>query len=122
MTLKFVKLQLYRPVRMATSDKLSFPEAFEIGIAGDSQTTDSVGSIPRSDYSGKFQIPSRPRMDVICVIDFQNPKCLSDRKKAFEEIKLTSSSWEPVTIHQIQVSLFFKIFYVSNFLKRGKFC
>ena len=57
---------------MATSDKLSFPEAFEIGIAGDSQTTDSVGS--RSDYSGKFQIPSRPRMDVICVIDFQNPK------------------------------------------------
>ena len=104
---------------MATSDKLSFPEAFEIGIAGDSQTTDSVGS--RSDYSGKFQIPSRPRMDVICVIDFQNPKCLSDRKKAFEEIKLTSSSWEPVTIHQIQVSLFFKNFYVHiKFFEKGK--
>lgn len=105
---------------MATSDKLSFPEAFEIGIAGDSQTTDSVGS-KISDYSGKFQIPSRPRMDVICVIDFQNPKCLSDRKKAFEEIKLTSSSWEPVTIHQIQVSLFFKNFYVHiEFFEKGK--
>ena len=89
---------------MATSDKLSFPEAFEIGIAGDSQTTDSVGS--RSDYSGKFQIPSRPRMDVICVIDFRNPNCLVERQKVFEEIKLSSSNWEPATIHQIQVSIF----------------
>ena len=104
---------------MATSDKLSFPEAFEIGIAGDSQTTDSVGS--RSDYSGKFQIPSRPRMDVICVIDFQNPKCLSDRKKAFEEIKLTSSSWEPVTIHQIQVSLLiFSRFFMCQIFWKGE--
>ena len=98
---------------MATSDKLSFPgvDAFE-NIIGDSpgtHTTDSVGSnYSRSDYSGKgfptSVSPARPRMDIICVIDFQNHVCLSDRKKAFEEIKNTSSSWEPVTVHHIQVS------------------
>ena len=85
---------------MATSDKLSFPEAFE--IIGESHTTDSFGS--RSDYSGKFPpVLTRPRMDIVCVIDFQNHVCLSDRKKAFEEIKATSISWEPVTVHHIQV-------------------
>ena len=45
-------------------------------------------------------------MDVICVIDFRNPNCLAERQKVFEEIKLSSSNWEPATIHQIQVSIF----------------
>ena len=91
---------------MATSDKLSFPgEAFgDIGDSPGTHTTDSFGS----HYSGKSfptsVSPARPRMDIICVIDFQNHVCLSDRKKAFEEIKNTSSSWEPVTVHHIQVS------------------
>ena len=89
---------------MATSDKLSLSEPFEI-ITGEHQT-DSFGS--RSDYSGKFSQqlnPSRPRMDVICIIDLQNHLFLSDRKKAFEEIKLACSELKNVAVHHISVRL-----------------
>ena len=86
---------------MANSDKLSMSEAFEM-ITNEPQT-DSFGS--RSDYSGKFLgAHSKPRMDVIYIIDLQSHISLSDRKKAFEEVKKSCSELTNVVVHHIQVS------------------
>lgn len=51
------------------------------GLSG----TDSVGT--HSDLSGNTAVITRPRMDVVCVIDLQQSEHLCQRKKAFEEIK-----------------------------------
>lgn len=77
---------------MATSDKLSLSEPFETEHA-----TDSFGS--RSNYSAYSgsTAHAKPKMDIIVVIDLQSPVYLTERKKAFEEIK---SSYPNIT--QIQ--------------------
>lgn len=61
---------------MAAPDKLSLSEAFE--ICGNDLATDSFGS-----SGSKF----KPKMDIIFVIDLQSPVYITERKKAFEEIK-----------------------------------
>ncbi|XP_033214856.1 mitogen-activated protein kinase kinase kinase 15 isoform X1 [Belonocnema kinseyi] len=48
-------------------------------------STDSVGT--HSDVSGHTAISGRPRMDVACVLDLQQPEHLAQRKKALEEIR-----------------------------------
>lgn len=67
--------------------------------------TDSYGS--RSEHSGQSVIlsSSRPRMDVVCVIDLNQNDMLNSRKKAFEEIKAACLS-VVATCHHVQVSLF----------------
>ncbi|XP_012267109.2 mitogen-activated protein kinase kinase kinase 15 isoform X2 [Athalia rosae] len=48
-------------------------------------STDSVGT--HSDVSGHTTICGRPRMDVACVLDLQQPQHLPQRKKALEEVR-----------------------------------
>ena len=84
---------------MATPDKLLLSEPFEMST--DNPGTDSYGS--KSDHSGKFL--HRPRMDVVVVIDLNHHSGLSDRKKAFEEVKITCAAMNNVAVHQIQASL-----------------
>lgn len=53
--------------------------------------TDSLGS-RGSDHSGGcsvINVPTRPfaRMDVACVVDLQEADCLSQRRRAFEDVK-----------------------------------
>jgi hypothetical protein len=87
---------------MATPDKVSSSDIGEIGT--NEQQTDSYGS--RSDYSGKFPTASsRPKMDVVCVIDLHNHVYLNDRKKAFEDVKTACASMNNVSIQHIQVCL-----------------
>ena len=83
---------------MATPEKLFVSETFEMST--DNPGTDSYGS--KSDHSGKFV--HRPRMDVVVVIDLNHHSGLSDRKKAFDEVKITCASMNNVAVHQIQVS------------------
>lgn len=64
--------------------------------------TDSYGS--RSDYSSKVASWStRPKMDVVCVIDLINHVNLCDRKKAFDEVKNFCASTNNVSMQHIQV-------------------
>ena len=67
--------------------------------SGDVQT-DSYGS--RSDASGG-KVASRPKMEVVCVIDLHSHQFLSDRKRAFEEV---SAAMNNVSLTHIQVSMF----------------
>ncbi|ODM99863.1 Mitogen-activated protein kinase kinase kinase 15 [Orchesella cincta] len=63
-------------------------------------TTDSVGS--KSDNSGNTAIvreSARPKMDVAFVIDLQNPVHLSQRKKAFEDVKNACAMLNANCIH-----------------------
>lgn len=55
------------------------------GIVDAVSTTDSVGT--HSDVSSHTTICGRPRMDVACVLDLQQPQCLAQRKKALEEVR-----------------------------------
>ncbi|XP_034179582.1 apoptotic signal-regulating kinase 1 isoform X3 [Osmia lignaria lignaria] len=64
-----------------------------IDMAGISQSatvegissTDSVGT--HSDISGHTTISGRPRMDVACVLDLQQPEHLVQRRRALEEVR-----------------------------------
>ncbi|XP_066582045.1 mitogen-activated protein kinase kinase kinase 15 isoform X3 [Prorops nasuta] len=55
------------------------------GVMDVISSTDSVGT--HSDVSGNTTVSGRPRMDVACVLDLQQPEHLSQRKKALEEIR-----------------------------------
>lgn len=70
--------------------------------------TDSVGS--KSDHSGNTAIvphTARPKMDVAFAIDLQNPVHLSQRKKAFEDVKNACAMLNANCYH-IQVDFLFK--------------
>ena len=79
----------------------SLDDGVEI-VSGDIQT-DSYGS--RSDASGgKFvSSPSRPKMEVVCVIDLHSHHFLSDRKRAFEDVKHACAAMNNVALTHIQV-------------------
>nr|XP_033339971.1 mitogen-activated protein kinase kinase kinase 15 isoform X1 [Megalopta genalis]XP_033339980.1 mitogen-activated protein kinase kinase kinase 15 isoform X1 [Megalopta genalis]XP_033339988.1 mitogen-activated protein kinase kinase kinase 15 isoform X1 [Megalopta genalis]XP_033339997.1 mitogen-activated protein kinase kinase kinase 15 isoform X1 [Megalopta genalis]XP_033340005.1 mitogen-activated protein kinase kinase kinase 15 isoform X1 [Megalopta genalis] len=48
-------------------------------------STDSVGT--HSDISGHTTISGRPKMDVACVLDLQQPEHIAQRRKALEEVR-----------------------------------
>ncbi|XP_076294931.1 apoptotic signal-regulating kinase 1 isoform X4 [Lasioglossum baleicum] len=48
-------------------------------------STDSVGT--HSDISGHTTILGRPKMDVACVLDLQQPEHIAQRRKALEEVR-----------------------------------
>ncbi|KAK2575933.1 hypothetical protein KPH14_007295 [Odynerus spinipes] len=48
-------------------------------------STDSVGT--QSDVSGHTTVSGRPKIDVACVLDLQQPEHLVQRKRALEEVK-----------------------------------
>lgn len=75
------------------------------GESGSQGQTDSLGS--RSDNSGRTTVwtraASKPRMEVVCVIDHHHPTKLADRRRAFEEVKYACSVMGSVNIQHIQV-------------------
>lgn len=78
-------------------------------------TTDSVGS--KSDHSGNTAIVShaaRPKMDVAFVIDLQNPMHLSQRKKAYEDVK-NACAMLSANCHHIQVKRQIYCTYKKNY-------
>jgi len=64
-------------------------------------STDSIGT--QSDTSGYTTVPGRPRMDVACVLDLQQPEHLAQRKKALDEVR-QACNLVNANIHHIQVS------------------
>ncbi|XP_076651533.1 apoptotic signal-regulating kinase 1 isoform X3 [Halictus rubicundus] len=48
-------------------------------------STDSIGT--HSDVSGHTTILGRPKMDVACVLDLQQPEHIAQRRKALEEVR-----------------------------------
>ncbi|XP_025267916.1 mitogen-activated protein kinase kinase kinase 15 isoform X3 [Camponotus floridanus] len=62
-------------------------------------STDSVGT--QSDISGHTTVPGRPRMDVACVLDLQQPEHLAQRKKALDEVR-QACNLVNANIHHIQ--------------------
>ena len=82
--------------------------------SGDVQT-DSYGS--RSDASGG-KVASRPKMEVVCVIDLHSHQFLSDRKRAFEEV---SAAMNNVSLTHIQVSMFIPTEILTKYLFTGLF-
>ncbi|XP_043275443.1 mitogen-activated protein kinase kinase kinase 15 isoform X2 [Venturia canescens] len=62
-------------------------------------STDSVGT--HSDVSGNTTISGRPRMDVACVLDLQQPEHIAQRKRALEEVKQACNSVNS-DMHHIQ--------------------
>lgn len=79
------------------------------GESGSQGQTDSLGS--RSDNSGRTTVwtkaASKPRMEVVCVIDHHHPTKLADRRRAFEEVKYACSVMGSVNIQHIQVKVAF---------------
>ncbi|XP_046476779.1 mitogen-activated protein kinase kinase kinase 15 isoform X1 [Neodiprion pinetum] len=71
----------------------------QYGVVDAMLSTDSVGT--HSDVSGHTTIPGRPRMDVACVLDLQQPQYLSHRKKALEEVR-QACSLVNANMHHIQ--------------------
>ena len=82
---------------MATPETSRLSDTFE--TTADNPGTDSFGS--KSDHSGKFL--HRPKMDVVVVIDLNHHIGLNDRKKSFEEVKMTCAAMNNVSVHHIQV-------------------
>lgn len=82
------------------------------------RNTDSFGS--RSDHSGQsIVLPGpKPRMDVVCVMDFALNERLSSRKRAFEEIKATCNTLG-ASCHHIQVS--YLVIYVNITINKANF-
>ncbi|KZC13059.1 Mitogen-activated protein kinase kinase kinase 15, partial [Dufourea novaeangliae] len=62
-------------------------------------STDSVGT--HSDISGHTTISGRPKMDVACVLDLQQPEHLAQRKRALEEVR-QACNLVNANIHHIQ--------------------
>ena len=75
------------------------------GESGSQGQTDSLGS--RSDNSGRTAVwtaaASKPRMEVVCVIDHHHPYKLADRRRAFDEVKYACSVMGSVNVQHIQV-------------------
>ncbi|XP_025267915.1 mitogen-activated protein kinase kinase kinase 15 isoform X2 [Camponotus floridanus] len=69
------------------------------GIMEGISSTDSVGT--QSDISGHTTVPGRPRMDVACVLDLQQPEHLAQRKKALDEVR-QACNLVNANIHHIQ--------------------
>lgn len=63
-------------------------------------STDSIGT--HSDVSGHTTIPGRPKMDVACVLDLQQPEHLAQRKRALEEVR-QACNLVNANMHHIQV-------------------
>lgn len=63
-------------------------------------STDSVGT--HSDVSGNTTISGRPRMDVACVLDLQQPEHIAQRKRALEEV-VQACNLVNSDMHHIQV-------------------
>ena len=76
-------------------------DAVDIANAVELPTTDSYGS--RSDVSLKY-VPTRPKMDVVCVIDLHG----GDRKKAYEDVKVACAAINThnISLTHIQVSTY----------------
>jgi len=77
----------------------------EVSVGGDhSGQTDSLGS--KSDNSGKTTVTNwagtRPRLDVACVIDLHQSQHLTDRKRAFEDVKSACSAIAHANVHHIK--------------------
>ena len=74
-------------------------DGVDVANAVELPTTDSYGS--RSDVSLKY-VPSRPKMDVVCVIDLH----ATDRKKCYEDVKVACAAINThnISLTHIQVS------------------
>lgn len=68
-------------------------------IAEGISSTDSIGT--HSDISGHTTISGRPRMDVACVLDLQQPEHLAQRRRALEEVR-QACNLVNANIHHIQ--------------------
>lgn len=78
--------------------------------------TDSVGSDRRSDTSGHgpggiTPITGRLRMDVVCVIDLNQNEYLSQRKKAFDEVRQAATAVNANCYHVQVLFIMFKANY-----------
>jgi len=65
--------------------------------------TDSFGS--KSDNSGKTTVTNaytKPRLEIVVVIDLHQPQQLSVRKKALEDVKFSCGSLSYATVHHVQ--------------------
>ncbi|XP_008558932.1 mitogen-activated protein kinase kinase kinase 15 isoform X3 [Microplitis demolitor] len=66
-------------------------------------STDSIGTY--SDVSGNTTISTKPKIQVVCVIDLSQPENLNHRKRALEEIKqacsLVNTSFKPVQFEKL---------------------
>ncbi|XP_015596227.1 mitogen-activated protein kinase kinase kinase 15 isoform X1 [Cephus cinctus] len=71
----------------------------QAGVPDGISSTDSVGT--HSDVSGHTTISGRPRMDVVCVLDLQQPEHLVQRKRALEEVR-QACSLVNANMHHIQ--------------------
>ncbi|KAG8238445.1 hypothetical protein J437_LFUL002902 [Ladona fulva] len=82
-------------------DEENMPTTTESDVPEYRSITDSVGS--QSDVSvGCGGVGStKPRMDVVCVLDVHQPEHLSERKKALEEVK-HACTLVNARCHQIQ--------------------
>lgn len=69
------------------------------GVLDAISSTDSIGT--HSDVSG-HTVCGRPRMDVACVLDLQQPQHLAQRKKALEEVR-QACNLVNANMHHIQV-------------------
>lgn len=72
-------------------------------IAEGISSTDSIGT--HSDISGHTTISGRPRMDVACVLDLQQPEHLAQRRRALEEVR-QACNLVNANMHHIQVYLY----------------
>ncbi|XP_012153342.1 apoptotic signal-regulating kinase 1 isoform X3 [Megachile rotundata] len=66
-------------------DTVDMNAASQSNIVEGISSTDSVGT--HSDISGHTTISGRPRMDVACVLDLQQPEHLAQRRRALEEVR-----------------------------------
>ncbi|GAB1865602.1 mitogen-activated protein kinase kinase kinase [Camponotus japonicus] len=80
-------------------DIIDMTAASQSGIMEGISSTDSVGT--QSDISGHTTVPGRPRMDVACVLDLQQPEHLAQRKKALDEVR-QACNLVNANIHHIQ--------------------
>ncbi|XP_029160402.1 LOW QUALITY PROTEIN: mitogen-activated protein kinase kinase kinase 15 [Nylanderia fulva] len=80
-------------------DMADITAASQLGIMEGISSTDSVGT--QSDISGHTTVPGRPRMDVACVLDLQQPEHLAQRKKALDEVR-QACNLVNANIHHIQ--------------------
>lgn len=80
-------------------DIIDMTATLQSGIMEGISSTDSVGT--QSDISGHTTVPGRPRMDVACVLDLQQPEHLAQRKKALDEVR-QACNLVNANIHHIQ--------------------
>ncbi|XP_060825450.1 mitogen-activated protein kinase kinase kinase 15 isoform X2 [Bombus pascuorum] len=66
-------------------DTVDMTVTAQSNIAEGISSTDSIGTY--SDISGHTTISGRPRMDVACVLDLQQPEHLAQRRRALEEVR-----------------------------------